>query len=124
MNLNQVTISVKNIDKSIAFYEQLGLKLIVKTPDYARFECPEGDATFSLLLNPSNRQTSNTQIYFEVENVDEKIKELLKKGIAIEQLPELKEWLWKEAVLKDPDNNQIIIYHAGENRKNPPWRIK
>ena len=32
-------------------------------------------------------------------------------------------WLWKEASLNDPDGNKIIIYEAGKNRKNPPWRI-
>ena len=49
MNLNQVTVSVSDVERSISFYEQLGLKLIVKSlPHYARFECPQGDATFSL----------------------------------------------------------------------------
>jgi hypothetical protein len=26
--------------------------------------------------------------------------------------------------LKDPAGNQIILYHGGENRKYPPWRLK
>ena len=30
---------------------------------------------------------------------------------------------FNEARLKDLDNNQLIIYHAGKNRLNPPWRI-
>jgi catechol 2,3-dioxygenase-like lactoylglutathione lyase family enzyme len=49
MNLNQITVPVLDVEKSIAFYEMLGLKLIVKElPHYARFECPEGNSTFSL----------------------------------------------------------------------------
>ena len=28
-----------------------------------------------------------------------------------------------EVRLKDPVNNQLILYFAGENRLNPPWRI-
>ncbi len=49
MDLNQITVPVADVEESIDFYEKLGLKLIVKAlPDYARFECPEGDATFSL----------------------------------------------------------------------------
>ncbi len=33
-------------------------------------------------------------------------------------------WLWREAYLSDPDGNTICLYHAGENRLHPPWRIK
>ena len=51
MNLNQITIPSINLSKSILFYEKLGLKLIVKSlPNYARFECMEGNSTFSIHL--------------------------------------------------------------------------
>ena len=44
MNLNQVTIQVSDVEKSISFYEKLGLTLIVKDlPNYARFVCPTGN---------------------------------------------------------------------------------
>ena len=122
MNLNQVTISVKNVEQSILFYQKLGLNLIVKSvPDYARFECPDGDATFSLHRN--EEANNGTWIYFEVGNVDVKINELLENNFIINELPEDKPWLWREARLKDLDNNIIIIYNAGKNRKSPPWRI-
>jgi hypothetical protein len=45
------------------------------------------------------------------------------KGIVLEEMPNDKPWLWREARLKDPDNNQLIIYYAGDKRKDPPWRI-
>jgi len=32
-------------------------------------------------------------------------------------------WLWREACLNDPAGNRICIYHAGENRRYPPWKI-
>ena len=32
-------------------------------------------------------------------------------------------WLWREARLVDPSGNVICLYHAGENRLNPPWRV-
>ena len=35
---------------STAFYRAMGFIQIVDTDHYARFECPEGDATFSLSL--------------------------------------------------------------------------
>ena len=49
MNLNQITIPSLDLEKSIPFYQTLGLKLIVKSlPHYARFECPDGTSTFSI----------------------------------------------------------------------------
>jgi len=49
MNLNQVTLHSSDIARSIEFYRRLGLKLIVEAlPRYARFECPDGDSTFSV----------------------------------------------------------------------------
>ncbi|MFD2520910.1 VOC family protein [Emticicia soli] len=123
MNLNQITIPVSNIEQSVEFYETLGLKLIVKTPHYARFECMQGDSTFSIHQAEKPVQDSGVWIYFEVDNVDEKISELIRKGMVIEELPDDKTWLWREARIKDLDNHLLIIYHAGVNRKSPPWRI-
>lgn len=123
MNLNQITISVSDVEKSIRFYSDLGLILIVKSlPHYARFQCTEGDSTFSLHLAKEN-EFSNTWIYFEIQNLDRKVEELVSKGFVFEELPNDKPWLWREARLKDFDQNQIILYFAGENRLNPPWKI-
>src|SRR5215471_16476959 len=78
MNLNQVTIPVVNVEKSIAFYETLGLKLIVRAlPHYARFECPDGDSTFSLHEVQNAPQENHAWIYFEVENLDEYVQQLI-----------------------------------------------
>jgi catechol 2,3-dioxygenase-like lactoylglutathione lyase family enzyme len=123
MNLNQVTIPVSNIENAIGFYQKIGLKLIVKSlPHYARFVCPNGNSTFS--LHQTNEINNNdTWIYFETEDLTEKITELINLGIEILEMPSDKTWLWREAKLKDLDGNIIIIYWAGENRLNPPWRI-
>lgn len=123
MNLNQVTAPTLDVQKSIAFYQTLGLKLIVKSPHYARFECPDGDATFSVHQVEKLPKGEGISIYFECKQLDAEVDELLKKGINFYELPNEKSWLWREARLKDPDNNQIILFYAGDNRKNPPWRI-
>ena len=34
--------------------------------------------------------------------------------------PEDQPWLWREAYLADPDGNPIMLFHAGENRVDPP----
>lgn len=124
MNLNQVTIPVLNVEKSIAFYQILGLRLIVKSlPDYARFECINGQSTFSIHRVDSINNNNSTWIYFEVDNLDETVDKLIDLGIQFDELPTDKPWLWRESRLKDLDGNQIIIYFAGDNRLNPPWRI-
>lgn len=124
MNLNQVTVPSMNVEKAIFFYQKLGLKLIVKTlPKYARFECPEGDATFSIYQVDRPTSGPGVIIYFECENLDLQVTRLLEIGIVFEELPRDQLWLWKEARLRDPDNNQIVLFSAGANRKNPPWRL-
>ncbi len=124
MNLNQITVPSLNLTRSIPFYEKLGLKLIVKAlPHYARFEFSEGDATFSLHLVDKLPTGDGIHVYFELEDVDTYVKELVNKGVNFDELPNDKDWLWREARLQDPDGNQLILYNTGENRKNPPWRI-
>lgn len=124
MRLNQVTAPASDLDASIAFYTQLGLKLIVKSPHYARFELPEGEATFSLHVVDGEIAPENApQLYFEVEDVDAEVERLKRLGIAFEREPVMQTWLWREAWLRDPAGNALCIYHSGENRLNPPWRI-
>jgi catechol 2,3-dioxygenase-like lactoylglutathione lyase family enzyme len=123
MNLNQITVPVRNVPASIAFYKKLGLRLIVHThDDYARFECPEGDSTFSIHRTDQAPASNGIWVYFEVSDVDKQVQTLSEAGVDIEEAPKDQTWLWREARLKDPDGNQIIIYTAGENRKSPPWR--
>ncbi len=123
MNLNQVTLAVYNMSDAVAFYQKMGFELIVDTPHYARFHCTDGDATFSLSL--SDKQQSNpTVIYFENEQLDKLVDELIAKGFEFAQLPTDMSFLWREAILFDPSGNKIKLYWAGENRVDPPWRVK
>lgn len=123
MNLNQVTVPSSDIQRSISFYQTLGLKLIVESPHYARFLCPDGNTTFSVHLVEELPKGHGISVYFECENLDEKTEQLIQKGLAFDQLPKDQTWLWREAYLKDPDGNQLILFFAGENRIDPPWRI-
>ncbi len=124
MNLNQVTIPSLDLTKSIPFYEKLGLRLIVASlPNYARFECPDGASTFSIHQTDTLPKGDGIYIYFECNNLDVLVNELIEKGIQFEQLPTDQRWLWREARLKDLDGNQLILYYGGDNRLNPPWRI-
>ena len=124
MNLNQVTVPSLNVEKSVDFYKKLGLKLIVESlPNYVRFECPDGESTLSVHKVDHLPKGQGITIYFENENLNEVVETLQEKGLVFQELPNDKPWLWREAHLNDPDGNHIILFYAGENRKNPPWRI-
>ncbi|MCF7567784.1 VOC family protein [Sabulilitoribacter arenilitoris] len=124
MDLNQISIASLNVEKGTAFYKILGLHLIVDaSPNYVRFECPNGNSTFSIHKVDELSKESGITIYFENDNLDELVKQLKAKGIEFTSEPEDKMWLWREAHLNDLDGNHIILYKAGKNRKNPPWRV-
>ena len=122
MQLNQITLPVKNIKECVQFYLTLGLTQIVDSPHYARFVCQQSNNTFSIIHDDSDYK-NGAVVYFEEENLDKWVEELQKKGLAFEQLPQDESYLWREAVLKDPSGNKIKLYWAGDNRLNPPWRV-
>ena len=126
MNLNQVSLPTKDVYRSIEFYRSLGFRLIVNAaPHYARFECPDSESTFSLhLTDVSMNQFAGVVVYFECDELDSKVQELQSQGIYFHSMPKDEPWLWREARLYDPSNNEICLYFAGVNRKNPPWRVE
>jgi catechol 2,3-dioxygenase-like lactoylglutathione lyase family enzyme len=124
MDLNQVMLPCADLEISIAFYRRLGLRLIVSDPPrYARFECPVGNATLSLHRLPDVPDTHSIVIYFEIADLDAKVRELAAAGVEFETRPQDQPWLWRESHLRDPAGNRVCLYRAGENRRHPPWRL-
>lgn len=123
MDLNQVTLPVPDMETATEFYRRMGFLQIVDTPHYARFECTEGQATFSLSLNEANAAPSST-IYFENDALDDLVASLKDRGIEFSQDPTDMSYRWREAVLFDPAGNKIKLYWAGNDRRNPPWRVE
>jgi len=123
MNLNQVTLPAVDMEASTAFYRRLGFLQIVDTPHYARFECPEGEATFSLSRVEAAGDCA-CAVYFEHQDLDAWVRELQGQGITFDEPPTDHRYLWREARLRDPAGNRLVLYHAGDNRKHPPWRVE
>ena len=125
MRLNQVTVPALDVERSIAFYQALGLRLIVKADHYARFELPDGEATFSVhLTDDASGAERGPSIYLECDDLDRRVAELKAKGIVFESDPVDQSWLWREAWLKDPAGARLCLFKAGEARRYPPWRLK
>ena len=122
MKLNHVTLPVTDLPRSIAFYEQLGFVLIVIDEHYARLENPDDLSTLSLERRADGGDGAH--IHFECDDLDARVAALKEKGVVFDSGPEDQSWLWREAWLRDPDGNRLCLYHAGENRRFPPWRVK
>jgi len=122
--LNQVTVTGTNYERSVDFYRRIGLKQIVDSPDtgYARFEAA-GGVTFSVQIDPDEKIIATSAVYFECDDLDERVEQLARSGIAFEHGPRNQPWMWREARLRDPDGNIIFFYKAGESRRFPPWRM-
>jgi len=130
MKLNQITVPVADVARAKAFYLKLGFKLLVDSDHYARFEVPSGGGSFSISHSADHDAAAATghgaQIYFEFETpaaLDTQVRALEEKGFAFALQPTDQSWLWREARLHDPDGHEIILYFAGENRLDPPWRV-
>jgi hydroxymethylpyrimidine/phosphomethylpyrimidine kinase len=122
--LNQVTVTGTNYERSVEFYLKLGLRQIVANPpDYARFETA-GGATFSVQIDPEEKIIATTAVYLECDDLDQRVEQLARSGLAFEHGPRNQPWMWREARLRDPDGNIIFLYKAGEARRFPPWRME
>jgi hydroxymethylpyrimidine/phosphomethylpyrimidine kinase len=63
-------------------------------------------------------------VYFEVQDLDRRVRELADAGLVFESGPQDQPWLWREAYVRDPAGNLVCLYHAGPNRRFPPWRLE
>lgn len=125
MNLNQVTLPALDVEASIVFFETLGLQLIVDSrPRYARFAFPGGGSSLSLHRVSDQSSGPGVQVYFECPDLDQRVAQLKDNGIEFESGPVDQSWLWREAWLRDPHGNHICLFWAGENRLDPPWKVK
>ena len=118
--LNQVTVPADDLTASERFYRLLGMKQIVRaTPRYARFET-EGGATFSI---EAREEVGAPVVFLECGDLDVTVAYLQQQGVKFESEPTDQRWGWREARLRDPSGNAICLYHAGEMRRFPPWRL-
>ncbi len=127
MRFNHITLDITALERSKTFYKTLGLIQIVDSPPrYARFMFPDGDATLSVEVmgDRPDRPADRAQLFFECESLDETVAALKARGVVFEQDPTDMFYLWREARLRDPDGHDLRLYCAGENRLNPPWKLK
>ncbi|MFC4292252.1 bifunctional hydroxymethylpyrimidine kinase/phosphomethylpyrimidine kinase [Sphingorhabdus arenilitoris] len=121
-SLNQITLPARDYRASVLFYQDLGLRQIVDSPDngYARFEAANG---VTLSVHQSDADSGGVVVYLESRTLDQWVTQLSSDGFDFDQMPRDEDWGWREARLRDPHGNIICLYQAGENRRYPPWRL-
>ncbi len=120
--LNQFTLPASDYAASVAFYKQMGLTLIVDSPDngYARFEAANG---VTLSIHVGDGAAGGATTCLESGALDAWTAYLARRGVRFEQMPQDESWGWREARLSDPAGNRLCLYQAGEYRRYPPWRV-
>jgi len=117
---NQITLPATDHAASFAFYRALGLIPIVDSDArYARFESAGGT---TLSIEAAAEVGGRPIVFFEVADLDAAVAAARARGIAVSD-PVDQSWGWREARLADPAGNALCLYHAGENRRFPPWRL-
>lgn len=125
MQLDHVTLIASDFERSVDFYRRLGFVPIVhEPPRYARFRCPDGDATLSIEVTGEAPAPARAQLFFCCDDLDATCAELAARGVVFTQPPTDMPYLWREARLRDPDGHDLRLYHAGPNRLDPPWKVR
>jgi catechol 2,3-dioxygenase-like lactoylglutathione lyase family enzyme len=129
MHLSHVTLFVADVARSRSFYRALGFEPIVDESHYCRFltrlDEGTGDETLSIERR-SGPIAPAAQLGLEFpsrEALDRYVQGLPARGITLtEELVE-RSWLWRDARIVDPDGHEWMLFFAGDNKLNPPWRV-
>ncbi|WP_043931969.1 VOC family protein [Bacillus sp. EB01] len=79
--INQIGVPVKDINRAITFYKELGLPLLFSTDTMAFFDC-NGTRILLSLPEKAEYSQSSSVIYFQVVNIKETFEQLTNNGVA------------------------------------------
>lgn len=130
MRLSHVTLFVSEIPRSRAFYLALGFELIVDEAHYCRFltriDEGAGDETLSI-EHHAGPLAPAAQLGLEFPSrdaLDAFVAGLPGRGVPVAEGPIDRTWLWRDARVFDPDGHEWMLFHAGDNKLSPPWRVR
>lgn len=122
MRLNHATLPSRDLSASIAFYEALGLELIVKAePRYARFAV-DACSTLSVEVTETGR-AGTAEIFLCCADIDQEVAAARARNLVFDWPPTDQSYQWRTAGLRDPAGNRIVLFSAGTNQHYPPWRL-
>jgi methylmalonyl-CoA/ethylmalonyl-CoA epimerase len=110
--LGQISLSVTNIDRAVAFYRDLvGLKFLFQFPNLAFFDC--GGVRLMLDIPEGAGERHCSVLYFKVNQIEEVFEALSSRGVPFDGKPHLiarmpDHELWM-AFFRDPDQNILAL---------------
>ena len=118
---NHIAIPSKDLEKSITFYQDLGMRLIEhEVGHHAHFENEEHEVIFTAYFNTS-RPDYEVIVYFEVDEME--VLEIRFRESILNHHPTAT-WEGSELHLSDPDGNHVILYQKSSAESIPPWQSK
>lgn len=110
--LGQISLSVTNIDRAVAFYRDLlGLNFLFQFPNLAFFDCAGVRLMLDIPEGSGERHAS--VLYFKVNPIEEAYQRLSTRGVPFDEKPQLiarmpDHELWM-AFFRDPDKNILAL---------------
>ncbi len=130
MRLSHVSLLVRDLEVSKAFYLRFGFRLVVDQPAYCRFyarieDWDEGDETLSLVASdaPSMPAARVGLEFPSPDALDAFVAALPTRGVTVAEGPVDRDWLWRDARVFDPDGHELMLFFAGRNKLDPPFRL-
>lgn len=117
MKFKSILLYISNLAVSSEFYEKLGFKIdskdnksVTVSLDDLQLQLFDKEKVEFKQYSEVDPNTFSVFFYIEVDDVDEKHKELISKGLTPATTP--KDWPWgnREFVIKDPDGYKFVIY--------------
>lgn len=117
MKFKSILLYISNIEASTNFYQKLGFKIdskddksVIVSLDNLQLQLFDKEKVEFKQYSEVDPNTFSVFFYIEVDNVDEKHRELILIGLNPATSP--KDWPWgnREFVIKDPDGYKFVIY--------------
>ena len=117
-SVSGITCYVKNVDRSVRFYETLGFTFRKREPNQATAYLnwfwidllSIKEETRSAFRKEAEPNGAGLLISISVDNVDAFYADLLAKGLKPSTKPQNSPWGKREFLLRDPDKNKLVFF--------------
>jgi catechol 2,3-dioxygenase-like lactoylglutathione lyase family enzyme len=111
-SFDHLFILVRDLERSLAFYERLGFMVERWGDGYARISDETG--WYLGVEEGSNVGAPGVELVVRVDDVDRCFHELIAGGVAFEGTPEDQPWGARHVWLTDPDGYRLSLFSGGD----------
>lgn len=124
LELNHALLYVRDLERSVEFYESLGLRLSeLAQGHYAWLACVGGASRLTLHEATQKHRPGGTgiRLYFEAADLESVCERLCRDGVELSP-PRRMGWGWTHSYLRDPDGYELSLYTVDNRRRPLPAR--